>query len=95
MLEFILNLFSNAIKDLLKLRLLAALAALKVKDPKAYATVVTSLYPVIDVQLEDITDKTKTKADDVIVDALKETLEESAAANGIVLANLDAGTVGD
>jgi hypothetical protein len=89
MLEFLINLFSNAIKDLLKVRLVAALAALKLKDEKAYKTVLVSLYPVIDVQLEDVTDKTKTKADDVIVDGIKEAMEESAAANGVVLPNLD------
>lgn len=89
MLEFLLNTFSGAIKSLLKTRLSAALAALKAKDEKAYRTVLASLYPVIDVQLEDITDKSKTKADDVIVDAIKESMEESAAANGVTLPNLD------
>lgn len=89
MLEFFLNLFSKAIKNLLKERLGAALIALKAKDEKAYRTVLVSLYPVIDVQLEDVTDKTKTAADDVIVDALKESMEESAVANGISLPNLD------
>jgi hypothetical protein len=89
MLEFFLNIFSNAVKDLVKSRLIAALSALNVKDEKAYKTVLASLYPVIDVQLEDITDKTKTKADDVIVDALKEAMEESAVINGVLLQNLD------
>jgi len=89
MLEFFLNMFSKAIKNLIKERLIAALAALKAKDEKAYKTVLVSLYPVIDVQLEDITDKTKTQADDVVVDALKESMEESAAANGVSLPNLD------
>jgi len=95
MLEFFVNLFSKALQDLIKIRLLAALTALKAKDEKAYRTVLVSLYPVIDVQLEDITDKTKTKADDVIVDGLKEAMEGSAAASGITLPNLDAGTPGD
>lgn len=89
MLEFLINTFSNAIKSLLKDRLAAVLAALKAKDEKAYRTTLASLYPIIDVQLEDITDKTKTKADDVLVDAFKEALEESAAANGVTLPNLD------
>jgi hypothetical protein len=89
MLEFLVGIFSGAIKQLLKERLIAALAALKAKDEKAYKTVLTSLYPVVDVQLEDITDKTKTKADDILVDGLKEAMEESAAANGVTLPNLD------
>lgn len=89
MLEFLINTFSGAIKSLLKTRLLAALAALKLKDEKAYRTALVGLYPVIDVQLEDVTDKTKTKADDVLVDAIKEAMEESAAANGVTLPNLD------
>ena len=87
--EFFLNLFSKAIKNLIKDRLIAALAALKAKDEKAYKTVLVSLYPVIDVQLEDITDKTKTQADDVVVDGIKEAMEESAASSGITLPNLD------
>ena len=95
MLEFIVNLFGKAIKDLIKARMIVALAALKLKDEKAYKTVLTSLYPVIDVQLEDVTDKTKTGADDMLVDGIKEAMEESAAASGIVLPNLDAGTPGD
>ncbi len=89
MLEFLLGIFSGAIKTLVKERMIAALSALKAKDEKAYKTVLTSLYPVVDVQLEDITDKTKTKADDLIVDALKESMEESATANGVTLPNLD------
>lgn len=89
MLEFFIKMFSDAIKDLLKVRLTTALAALKAKDEKAYRTVLVSLYPVIDVQLEDITDKTKTKADDIIVDGIKEAMEESATANSISLPNLD------
>jgi hypothetical protein len=89
MLEFFLNIFSKAIKNLIKERLIAALSALKAKDEKAYKTVLVGLYPVIDVQLEDITDKTKTQADDVIVDGMKEAMEESAAANSIILPNLD------
>lgn len=89
MLEFLVGMFSGAIKTLLKERMKAALAALKAKDEKAYKTTLISLYPVIDVQLEDVTDKTKTKADDVLVDALKESIEESAAENAITLPNLD------
>ena len=89
MLDFLVGIFSGAIKTLIKERLIAALAALKAKDEKAYRTALTGLYPVIDVQLEDITDKTKTKADDVVVDAIKEAMEESAAANGVTLPNLD------
>lgn len=89
MMEFFLNLFSKAIKNLIKERLIAALAALKAKDEKAYRTVLVSLYPVIDVQLEDITDKTKTAADDVVVDGIKEAMEDSAVTNGVTLPNLD------
>lgn len=89
MLNFLLGVFSSAIKSLLKSRLTAALNALKAKDEKAYKTVLVSLYPVIDVELEDITDKTKTEADDLLVDAIKEAMEESAAANNVTLPNLD------
>lgn len=89
MLELLINLFSNAVKDIIRSRLVAALAALKVKNEDHYKVVMSSLYPVVDVELEDITDKTKTKADDVVVDAIKEAMEQSAKDNGITLQNLD------
>lgn len=89
MFEFIAKLFSEKLEELIRTRMSTALAHLEAKDPKAYKTVLTSMYPVIDVQLEDITDKSKTKVDDVIVDGLKGGFEVAAAKSGVTLPNLD------
>lgn len=89
MFEFFAKLFSEKLEEMIRDRVAAALGKLQTKDPKAYKTVLTSMYPVIDVQLEDITDKSKTKVDDVITDGLKSGFEQSAEKSGIALPNLD------
>jgi catalase (peroxidase I) len=58
-------------------------------DKKAYEAFMVSLYPTIDVQLEKQTQKSKSKIDDAIVLGLKLAIEQSAAANGVSLPNLD------
>lgn len=68
---------------------------LAVKNPEVYKTVVTSLYPPIDVHLEDLAKESKTKIDDPFVAGLKMGLEQSAFENGVELPNLDAGTPND
>lgn len=59
------------------------------ENPKVYAEILNGLYPVIDVQLEDYVKGTDTTIDDDLVATLKKVIEESAAANGLVLVNLD------
>lgn len=65
-------------------------AAVYAKNPARHKLLLSILYPVADVELENITDKTATKADDELTDAIKESIEESAAEKGIPLQNLDA-----
>lgn len=89
MLEFMLNLFAQAFKGFVKSKMLAMFAAVKVKDPARHKLLLATLYPVVDVELENITDKSKTKADDELTDAIKEAIEESAAGAALTLQNLD------
>jgi hypothetical protein len=58
-------------------------------NPAVYKTVMVALYPIVDVQLETLTDKSKTKLDDIFVDAFKGAIEDSSEANGVELQNLD------
>lgn len=66
-----------------------------VKHPEAHKTLMVSLYPIIDVQLENLTAESKTKFDNPFSAALKLSIEASAANNGVDLPNLDAGQPGD
>lgn len=58
-------------------------------DVVSYTQLVTGVYPLIDLQLENYTKKSKTQIDDRVVNDLKAAVEESAAANGVTLPNLD------
>lgn len=57
--------------------------------PEQYKAGMVGLYAIVDLQLEPITDTSKTKIDDPFVDALKGAIEDSAQRNGLVLQNLD------
>lgn len=59
------------------------------KNAETYKTTMIALYPIVDVQLEGLTAKSKTKIDDSIVLALKGAIEESAAKYLLTLSNLD------
>lgn len=59
------------------------------KNPTGYKTTLTSVYPPVDVHLESLVAKTKTKFDDSFIKILKTSLEESAKLNDITLPNLD------
>lgn len=48
-----------------------------------------SLYPIVDVKLEKVVEKTKTTLDDAFVKGFKEGMESVAEDYGIVLSNLD------
>jgi len=51
--------------------------------------VIAGMYPVIDGELEKITDDTENEYDDAVVDGLKLSLERLAADHNIVLSNVD------
>lgn len=65
--------------------------AFKQANEDAYRTALVALYPIIDVQLEDLAIKTETEIDNAAVDILKEAIEKSAEASGFLdeLPNLD------
>ena len=58
-------------------------------DPEAAKSAVASLYPQIDVHLENWTSKTETEVDDALVDGFKNALEDIADEFDIALANVD------
>lgn len=95
MLEMFLSMFAAVFKSFIKAKLSAMFAAVYAKNPDRHKLLLAELYPVVDVELEDITLKSKTKADDELTNAFKEAIEESAAAKGVTLQNLDAGKPND
>lgn len=88
--DVIVSALAPVVKSVAKDKLVELLDQLKEKNEANYKTTLVSLYPIIDVQLEGVTDKTKTNIDDAVVDALKEAIEESATKNSVTLQNLDA-----
>ena len=63
---------------------------MKVWNPAIHKEVLTGLYPPIDLHLQALAEKTDTPWDNVAVEAIKESMEESAKEVELVLANLDA-----
>ncbi|HYD90362.1 MAG TPA: hypothetical protein VEA37_02620 [Flavobacterium sp.] len=68
---------------------------MKIEPFEARQTILTSMYPPVDVQLEELAAKSKTKLDNPFVDAIKRGIEMAAEESGIELPNLDEGTKGD
>jgi proteasome assembly chaperone (PAC2) family protein len=87
--DAIMNALAPLVKLVVKETLKAGLKQLFANDPQAAKTVVASLYPVMDVPVENATLKTETDMDDAVVDGVKEALEDSAKDWGIELPNLD------
>lgn len=80
----------NSMAPIIQGSLTAVLVELFEKlKPAERKTVLVSLYPAIDVQLEGLVKKSKTKLDDAGVLAIKDAIEQSADLNGIDLPNLD------
>lgn len=59
------------------------------KDPKTVTRIIESAYPVIDIEVENYVEKTKSKVDNRIVASLKEICEIVAENNDFELPNLD------
>ena len=59
------------------------------KDKKALQTVLTSLYGPIDVHLEDLAKKSRTRIDDSVIQGILSAIEISALEFEIELRNLD------
>ena len=87
--ELIINTFAPALEIVVATKLQEILDDLAAKEPEAHKTLVTSLYGPIDVHLEGLTARSKTKIDDAVVNGFKAAIEASAEAAGIELPNLD------
>lgn len=87
--ELLINTLSPTLETVINAKLTEILDDLAVKDPEAHKTVVTSLYGPIDVHLEKLTSKSRTKIDDAVVNGIKSAIENSADTAGVDLPNLD------
>jgi hypothetical protein len=87
--ELIINSLSPVLETIVAGKLQELLDDLAVKSPEAHKTVCISLYGPIDVHLETLTAKSKTKIDDAVVNGIKTAIEESALNNGVELPQLD------
>ena len=87
--NFILDQIAPIIKLVIKEVIKLLFTNFLKKEPVHGKVAIVSLYPIIDVELEPLTEKTLTEYDDAIVDGVKEGLEEVAQEHGIVLPELD------
>lgn len=85
----VLNSFAPVLKPIIKSYFKLGLDKFKEASPEAHKTTLASLYPSVDVHLEQLTEKTETDIDDIIIDAIKESIEDSAKEVGVTLPNLD------
>ena len=65
------------------------------KDPEQHKAFLIGLYPLVDINLETLTDESKTKFDNPFTTVLKGAIEASAKKYNIILPNLDEGQPGD
>lgn len=93
--DFFLQMFLPGLANVGALELTKVFDNYAVKHPEAHKTLLVSLYPIVDVQLENLTAESKTKFDNPFSSALKTALETSASNNGVELPNLDAGQAND
>jgi len=87
--EKILNAIAPIIREILSRVLYILFTKLIEKNPQSGKVAIVSLYPIIDVEIEPIIEKTETELDDAVVDAIKEAMEKVAEENGFELPNLD------
>lgn len=87
--ELIINTFSPALEIIVTTKFTEILDDLAAKNPEAHKTLCTSLYGPIDVHLEGLTGKTRTKIDDAVVNGMKAAIEDSAETAGVELPQLD------
>ena len=87
--EGILNGLAFPLRLLATQQLVDLLEKLYVKDKNAHSTVLNALYPAIDIHLEELTTKSKTKLDDAIIEAVKDAVTTSASAHNVVLPEFD------
>lgn len=61
----------------------------KIKPAETQTTILLTLYPAIDIELEKLTDQSRSKIDDAIIDAMKAAIETVAAEVNLTLPNND------
>lgn len=87
--ELLINTLSPTLETVINAKLTEILDDLAVKNPEAHKTVVTSLYGPIDVHLQSLTAKSRTKIDDAVVNGILAAIESSAETAGVELPQLD------
>lgn len=87
--DSLIGIIAPVLSEYGKSQLVVVLDKLKEEKPTEYAVLLNALYPVLDVYLQGLTDKTETTIDDVFVSALMGAIEQSAAKHALTLNNLD------
>lgn len=85
--NFILELLAGTLAELGESKLVEVLQSLHDKDPQGYKSAIFGGLSFV-TGISKLTDKTKTKIDDALVNAIREAIEISAEANGIKLPEL-------
>jgi len=87
--EKILNMIAPIIREIISKVIYFLFDKLLEKNPEHGKVALVALYPIIDVEIEPIVEKTDSDIDDAIIDAIKEAMEKVAEENGFELPNLD------
>jgi uncharacterized protein YktB (UPF0637 family) len=83
--ETLVNTLAPVIEIMAAEQLAGVFNRLHDKDPKAYAKYIPDLYEMTKKHLQELTSQSKSKIDDVIVQALENAIEQSAEVNGLEL----------
>ena len=87
--EQLLNLLAPVIKMALKQVLTPLLDSLMQREPEHGAVALATLYPIVDAELEPLTERTGTEFDDAAVDAVKEVIQDVAGSYNVPLSDVD------
>lgn len=86
--NFLVELLAGTLAEVGESKLVDVLQELHDKDQAAYKSVIFGGMSFV-TGISKLTDKTKTKIDDAIVNAIREAIETSAANNGIVITEFE------
>ncbi len=87
--EQLLNLLAPVIKLALEQVLKPLLQSLMEREPEHGAVALATLYPVVDAELEPLSERSGTDLDDAAVSAVKSVIESVAGEFKVPLANVD------
>jgi len=85
----LLELLAPVIGMVLKQVLTPLLTGLMTRQPTHGAVALATLYPIIDAELEPLTEKTDTALDNSALSAVKKVIEDVAKQFGVELSNVD------